>query len=76
MALIATKSYGHSLRQVSKILKITPTEVKKAIAKLERAIRKDLKDKGANLKRLTNVHGVDHILELEEEDSRNKLDEY
>jgi len=68
-ALLATKAYGHSLRQISKILQITPTEVKKSVAKLERAIKKDLKSKGANLKRLTNVHGIDNILELEPEDT-------
>ena len=67
-ALLATKAYGHSLRQISKILEVTPNEIKKTINKLERAIRKDLKSKGANLKRLTNVHGVEHILEVEPEE--------
>ena len=67
-ALLATKAYGHSLRQISKILEVTPNEIKKTINKLERAIRKDLKSKGANLKLLTNVHGVEHILEVEPEE--------
>tara|TARA_B100000131_G_C17876031_1_gene516274 strand:- start:75 stop:383 length:309 start_codon:yes stop_codon:yes gene_type:complete len=65
-SLIATKAYGHSLRQVGKILKTSPTEVKKSIARLERAIKKDLKAQGANLKRLTNVHGIDHIIEIDD----------
>ena len=64
--LLATKGYGHSIRQISRILGISPMEVKKAIQRLERAIRKDLKAKGANLKRLSNLSGVSTILEVDE----------
>tara|TARA_B100000131_G_C17654350_1_gene425443 strand:- start:183 stop:491 length:309 start_codon:yes stop_codon:yes gene_type:complete len=64
--LLATKGYGHSIRQISRILDISPMDVKKAIQRLERAIRKDLKERGANLKRLSNLTGVDHILEMED----------
>ena len=63
--LLATRGYGHSIRQISKILQISPMDVKKSIQKLERAIRKDLKDSGANLKRLNNMTGIDTILEVE-----------
>ena len=66
-ALIATKAYGQSLRQVGKILQTPPGEIKKIVKRLERAIRKDLKEQGANLKRLSNVHGVDHIVEITED---------
>tara|TARA_B100001250_G_scaffold410173_1_gene436067 strand:- start:692 stop:1003 length:312 start_codon:yes stop_codon:yes gene_type:complete len=66
--LLATKGYGHSIRQISKVLEISPMDVKKSIKKLERAIRKDLKDRGANLKRLTNLAGVDTILEIEKDE--------
>ena len=69
--LLATKGYGHSIRQISKILEISPIEVKKSIKRLERAIRKDLKDNGANLKRLTNLSGVDSILEIHEDEKES-----
>ena len=75
-ALLATRAYGHSLRQISKILQITPTEVKKIIRKMERAIKADLKSKGANLKNLTNLHGVEHILEVEKDDDNSMDGDY
>lgn len=65
--LLATKGYGHSIRQISRILEISPMDVKKSIKRLERAIRKDLKEQGANLKRLSNLSGIENILEMENE---------
>ena len=64
--LIATKGYGHSIRQISKILEMSPIDIKKIIKKLERAIRKDLKGKGANLKRITHMDDSDFIVECDE----------
>lgn len=74
-ALIATKAYGHSLRQVSKILKLSPTEIKKIITRLERAIKRDLRAQGANLKRLSNIHGIEHIMEISREEEEEETNE-
>ena len=69
--LLATRGYGHSIRQISKILELSPIEVKKIIRKLERAIRKDLKKNGANLDRITHLSDGDFIVEVNDSEEDN-----
>lgn len=75
LAFIGIKAYGQSLRKTAKALDLTVADIKKWNKKIERKVRKTLKEEGANLKSISDTYGLDYILEISNEEEEEEDNE-